>query len=76
MALPPPVEALWSDLESVRARLLKEVESLSQAQADWRARDTDWSVGEIIHHLTLAEGRRRPPCGQSEASLSESSWRT
>jgi hypothetical protein len=55
MALPPPVDALWSDLESVRARLLKEVESLSQAQADWRARDTDWSVGEIIHHLTLAE---------------------
>src|SRR5262252_5910888 len=55
MALPPPVEALWSDLESVRARLLKEVDSLSQAQADWRARDTDWSVGEIIHHLTLAE---------------------
>src|SRR5215469_17360970 len=55
MALPPPVEALWSDLESVRARLLKGVESLSQAQADWRARDTDWSVGEIIHHVALAE---------------------
>ena len=55
MALPPPVEALWSDLESVRARFLKEVESLSQAQADWRARDTDWSVGEVVHHLTLAE---------------------
>jgi len=55
MALPPPVEALWSDLESVCARLLKEVEGLSQAQAEWRARDTDWSVGEILHHLTLAE---------------------
>jgi len=55
MALPPPVETLWSDLESVRARLLKEVEGLSQAQAEWRARDSDWSVGEIIHHLTLAE---------------------
>jgi hypothetical protein len=55
MSLPAPLEALWNDLESVRARLLKEVEGLSQAQADWRARDTEWSVGEIIHHLTLAE---------------------
>ena len=38
-----------------RALLLKEVEGLSQAQADWRPGDTDWSVGEIVHHLTLAE---------------------
>jgi hypothetical protein len=55
MPLPAPVEALWNDLESVRGRLLKELEGLTQAQADWRARDTDWSIGEIVHHLTLAE---------------------
>ena len=55
MPLPPPVEALWNELQSVRAEILKEVEGLSQAQADWRPSDQDWSVGEIIHHLTLAE---------------------
>lgn len=55
MLLPPPLEALWRDLESVRALVLKEVEGLSQGQADWRPSEKDWSVGEIINHLTLAE---------------------
>ena len=55
MPLPAPVEALWNDLQSGRARLLKEIEGLSQAQADWRTSDKDWSLGEIVHHLTLAE---------------------
>src|SRR5205809_4167350 len=55
MPLPAPVEALWNDLQSVRTRLLREVEGLSQAQADWCTSDQDWSVGEIVHHLTLAE---------------------
>jgi hypothetical protein len=55
MALPVLVEALWNDMESVRAQLLKEAEGLSQAQADWRSSDEEWSVGEILHHLTLAE---------------------
>ena len=55
MPLPAPVEALWNDLQSVRAQVLKELEGLSQVQADWRTSDTDWSVGEIVHHLTLAE---------------------
>ncbi|MBI4240491.1 MAG: DinB family protein, partial [Candidatus Rokubacteria bacterium] len=35
--------------------ILKEVEGLSQAQADWRPSERDWSIGEIFHHLTLAE---------------------
>ena len=55
MALPAPVEALWNDLESVRAQLLKEAEGLTQAQSDWRPGVDEWSVGEILHHLTLAE---------------------
>ncbi len=55
MPLPAPVEALWNDMENVRAQLLKEVEGLSQGQADWRPADDEWSVGEILHHLTLAE---------------------
>jgi hypothetical protein len=55
MALPAPVEMLWSELERARAQLLKETEGLSQRQADWRPSDQDWSIGEILHHLTLAE---------------------
>jgi hypothetical protein len=50
-----PVETLWNDMESVRAQLLKEAEGLSQAQSDWRPAPDEWSVGEILHHLTLAE---------------------
>lgn len=55
MAWPAPLEALWNDMESVRAELLNETEGLSQAQSVWRPREEDWSVGEILHHLTLAE---------------------
>lgn len=55
MPLPLPVQAIWDDLETSRAEVLKEVEGLSQAQSEWRPSESDWSVGEIIHHLTLAE---------------------
>lgn len=55
MSLPTALDALWRDLEVVRGRVLREVEGLSQAQADWRPSPDDWSVGEIVHHLTLAE---------------------
>src|SRR5262249_13963549 len=55
VSLPRPVEQLWNDLESGRAEVLDEVEGLSQAQTDWKPSEKDWSVGEILHHLTLAE---------------------
>ncbi len=55
MTLPTPVQALWDKLQAVRQEVLREVEGLSQAQADWCPRQADWSVGEILHHLTLAE---------------------
>ncbi|PYM85259.1 MAG: hypothetical protein DME13_10950, partial [Candidatus Rokuibacteriota bacterium] len=55
MSWPKPVETLWRDLESVRAELLREVEGLSQRQAEWRPTTRDWSVGEVIDHLTIAE---------------------
>src|SRR5881296_2308162 len=55
MSLPNPVEALWSDLQAVRADVLKEAERLSQRQADWKPSEKDWSVGEVLHHLTIAE---------------------
>src|SRR5262245_49294765 len=55
MPVPPAVEALWKDLEAVRAEILVEVEGLTDAQAGWRPAEQDWSVGEVLHHLTLAE---------------------
>ena len=39
----------------MRAELLREVEDLSQRQAEWRPTPRDWSVGEVIDHLTIAE---------------------
>ena len=55
MPLPSPVESLWSELQSVRAEILNEIEGLTQAQMDWRPGARDWSIGEIVHHLTVAE---------------------
>ena len=55
MSFPPPIERLWDELQSVRADILREVEGLSQRQADFRPGEKDWSVGEVVHHLTLAE---------------------
>ena len=55
MILPAPVAQLWDDLQAVRAEILAEVRPLSQRQADWKPGDGEWSVGEVIHHLTVAE---------------------
>jgi hypothetical protein len=55
MDLPAPLEAIWHQMEAIRADVLREADGLSQAQADWRPSERDWSVGEIVHHLTLAE---------------------
>jgi hypothetical protein len=53
--LPNAVDRLWNELERARTDVLCEVEGLSQAQADWKAGEKDWSVGEIVDHLTIAE---------------------
>jgi hypothetical protein len=55
MTLPTALDALARELDAVRAEVLREADGLSQAQADWRPSADDWSVGEILHHLTLAE---------------------
>jgi len=55
MPLPPALEAVWNDMEAVRATVLREAGGLSQRQADWRPSDADWSIGEILHHLLVAE---------------------
>jgi len=55
MSLPRPVEALWTELQSVRAEILGEADGLSQGQADWKPSEKDWSVGEVVHHLIFAE---------------------
>ena len=53
--LPAAVNALWDELEAVRSQILREVEGLSQRQADWKPGEQDWSIGEIVDHLTIAE---------------------
>jgi hypothetical protein len=53
--LPAPVHALWTDLQTNRADVLGEVEGLSQRQADWKPAEKEWSIGEIVDHLTIAE---------------------
>jgi hypothetical protein len=55
MTLPTPVARLWNDLQAVRADVLVEVDGLSQPQADFKPGAEDWSIGEIVHHLTIAE---------------------
>jgi hypothetical protein len=55
MNLPAALDAIAHQLDAVRAEVFREVEGLSQAQADWRPSADDWSIGEILHHLTLAE---------------------
>lgn len=55
MSLPPALDRIWQELQTTRAEVLREAEGLTQAQADWRAAPGDWSIGEILHHLTLAE---------------------
>lgn len=55
MSLPRAVELLWDELQAVRDELLRELDGISQRQADWKPSDKDWSVGEVVHHLTIAE---------------------
>jgi DinB superfamily len=55
MSWPKPVEALWRELETARAELLREVDALSQPQSEWRPGPRDWSIGEVIDHLAIAE---------------------
>jgi hypothetical protein len=55
MTLPAALDAIARELDAVRQEILREADGLSQAQADWRPSADDWSVGEILHHLTLAE---------------------
>src|SRR5882724_3745494 len=55
MTLARAIQALWDDLEAVRADVLREVTGLSQGQADWKPTEKEWSAGEVINHLTIAE---------------------
>jgi hypothetical protein len=49
------VQNIWDQMESVREQVLGEAAGLSQAQADWRGSAGEWSIGEILHHLSVAE---------------------
>lgn len=49
-----PVQAKLDAIREVRARLLAEVEDLTQRQGAWRP-EGEWSLQEVIEHLVLAE---------------------
>lgn len=54
--LPRALRAIADELERRRGEVLAEVEGISQRQADWRPAHDQWSLGEVLHHLVLAEG--------------------
>ena len=54
--LPRALRRIADELERRRAEVLAEVEGISQRQADWRPAHDQWSLGEILHHLAVAEG--------------------
>ena len=55
MSWPKLVQTLWNELEEARAELLREVDAVSQPQSEWRPGPRDWSIGEVIDHLAIAE---------------------
>lgn len=55
MSLPRPLRKLWNEMQESRAELLHEVEGMGQPQADWRPAAGEWSIGEVLDHLIIAE---------------------
>jgi len=54
--LPRALKEIGDGLERRRAQVLGEIQGLSQRQADWKPGADEWSVGEVLHHLVVAEG--------------------
>lgn len=54
--LPRALRRIAHELEAWRHRVLEEVAELSQQQADWTPAPQEWSIGEVLHHLAIAEG--------------------
>jgi hypothetical protein len=52
--LPPRLAAMFSDREQVRARTLAVVSGLSEEELS-RGEGGEWSPGQILSHLLLAE---------------------
>src|SRR5918996_443258 len=50
-----------------RRRVIAAIEGLPQPAADWRADDGGWSLGEVAHHLVLAEESMRTAVEKSIA---------
>ncbi|HUK14384.1 MAG TPA: DinB family protein [Thermoanaerobaculaceae bacterium] len=54
VALEPALVELRQRLDEDLAALLAAVADVSQEQADWKPAPERWSVGELLHHLGLA----------------------
>jgi hypothetical protein len=55
VTLPAAIEAIWNDMQQTRTQVLAELNGLNQGQADWRPAPNDWSIGETLNHLIIAE---------------------
>ncbi len=52
---PAVLADIWRENEAMRARLLAEVEGLSEKQVAFQPGLGTWSIGEVLDHLCLAE---------------------
>jgi hypothetical protein len=49
------IQDVLDRLEEIRAETLKRFEPLTQTQLDWHPPESEWSLGEIFHHIALDE---------------------
>jgi hypothetical protein len=51
------VAEIFDDIDATRARLVRSVESLSDAEQSFRPAPEKWSAAEIVEHLSIIERR-------------------
>ena len=55
MPVTKKVQELVDAISSYRQELLDEVSALSETQLDYKPDDGDWSISDILHHLSLTD---------------------
>ncbi len=48
---------LWLRFVKARITLIDSVADVSQEQADFRPDEDEWSISEVLHHITTSSGR-------------------
>lgn len=44
-----------SQYESIREKLLREIQGLSEQQLNWKADDSSWSIAQVVEHICKVE---------------------